>query len=122
VTLAELRAALERRAAEAEALGATAPVASVYRLVVADLDAVGPEPTCGLRAPNEDRLLNASEAAERLGVARRWLYRHAARLPFTRRLSAGVLRFSLAGINKWLDSPHRMQLGNPNARTWRAAR
>jgi len=121
VTLAELRAALERRAAEAEAVGATAPVASVYRAVVAELEAVNSEPSRALRA-EEDRLLNAEEASKRLGVARRWLYRHAERLPFTRRLSAGILRFSLAGINKWLDSAPRRNASTAVDRTWRAPR
>ena len=37
MTLTELRATLERRAAEAEAEGATAPVANVYRLVLGEL-------------------------------------------------------------------------------------
>jgi predicted DNA-binding transcriptional regulator AlpA len=119
VTLSELRAALERRAAEAEAVGATAPVASVYRTVVAELDTISGEPARELRVAVEDRLLNAEEASKRLGVARRWLYRHAERLPFTRRLSAGILRFSLAGINKWLDAAQRRSASTAAGRTWR---
>lgn len=48
-----------------------------------------------------DRLLTADEAAERLGVNRRWVYRHADSLPFTRRLSEGTVRFSLRGLERW---------------------
>ncbi len=56
-------------------------------------------------APNGDgtakRLLTADEVAERLGVDRRWVYRHADELPFTRRLSEGTLRFSERGLERW---------------------
>lgn len=49
----------------------------------------------------EDRLLDAEEAASLLKVTPRWLYRHAKHLPFTRRLSRKALRFSEAGLLKW---------------------
>lgn len=48
-----------------------------------------------------DRLLTADEAASRLGVSRRWMYRHADTLPFTRRLDRGTLRFSERGLERW---------------------
>lgn len=48
-----------------------------------------------------DRLLTPEEAAPLLGVSVRWLYRHAKRLPFTRRLSRKALRFSEAGLRRW---------------------
>ena len=51
-----------------------------------------------------DRLLTADEAAERLGVDRRWIYRHADDLPFARKLSAGTLRFSEKGLQRWVKS------------------
>lgn len=51
--------------------------------------------------PAEDRLLTPEETATRLGITPRWLYRHANRLPFTRRLSRKVLRFSEAGLGRW---------------------
>jgi predicted DNA-binding transcriptional regulator AlpA len=47
-----------------------------------------------------DRLLTADEAAERLGVTVRWLYRR--KLPFARRLSRKALRFSERGLERWL--------------------
>ena len=122
VTVDELRAALERRASEAEAIGATASVASVYRVVATELASVSQDSARAPSAANEDRLINAEEAAQRLGVARRWLYRHAKQLPFTRRLSAGILRFSLAGIHRWLDSTQRMRSTDSNATRTRRTR
>ena len=57
-----------------------------------------------------DRPLTATEAAALMNVTPRWLYRHAAKLPFTRRLSRKNLRFSEAGIRRWLvtKSRHRV--------------
>ncbi|MGH7774321.1 MAG: helix-turn-helix transcriptional regulator [Candidatus Binatia bacterium] len=51
---------------------------------------------------DEDRLLDAEEAAKLLGMSRYWLYRHAQKLPFTRKLGPKNLRFSYQGIQKWL--------------------
>jgi excisionase family DNA binding protein len=51
-----------------------------------------------------DRLLTADEAAERLGVSKRWVYRRADSLPFTRRLTSGTLRFSERGMDRWQRS------------------
>lgn len=64
----------------------------------AAVDAVTPPPR---RDDGEDRLLTAAEAAELLGVDRRWIYRKADDLPFTRRLSSGTLRFSKRGLERW---------------------
>jgi predicted DNA-binding transcriptional regulator AlpA len=50
----------------------------------------------------EDNLLTPEQAAEILGQSVRWLYRHAAKLPFTRRLSRKNLRFSEAGLRRWI--------------------
>lgn len=49
-----------------------------------------------------DRWLCAEEAAGILNVTPRWLYRHHKKLPFARRLSRKALRFSEAGLRKWL--------------------
>jgi predicted DNA-binding transcriptional regulator AlpA len=49
-----------------------------------------------------DRLLDAEQAAELLGVSPDWLYRQAKKLPFTRKLAPKLLRFSHQGILKWL--------------------
>jgi len=54
-------------------------------------------------APSEeDRLLTPEEAGKMLSTTPRWLYRHHRRLPFTRRLSRKALRFSEAGLRRWL--------------------
>ena len=51
---------------------------------------------------DEDRLLNAEEAARLLCVSEDWLYRQAKKLPFTRKLGPKMLRFSCVGIQKYL--------------------
>jgi predicted DNA-binding transcriptional regulator AlpA len=50
-----------------------------------------------------DRWLKVDEAAERLGVSRRWVYAHADTLPFAKRLTAGSLRFSSRGLERWKE-------------------
>ena len=52
----------------------------------------------------EERLLDAKEAARLLSVSEDWLYLHAKRLPFSRKLAPRVLRFSLQGLLKWTAS------------------
>lgn len=47
-----------------------------------------------------DRNLSAEEAAQRLGMSRDYLYRHAANLPFTVRIGSRVL-FSERGLERW---------------------
>jgi len=54
------------------------------------------------QAPQPSRLLTPRQAAERLSVGLRWIYRHADSLPFTRRLSSRVLRFHEEGLEKYL--------------------
>jgi predicted DNA-binding transcriptional regulator AlpA len=61
-----------------------------------------PAPPRAVEQPNEDRMLDVDEAAELLGVKPAWVYRHARKLPFTRRISAKVVRFSRQGILRWL--------------------
>lgn len=56
----------------------------------------------GAPAEGEDRLLDAAEAAERLGTSKDFLYRDSKKHPFTVRLSPGRLRFSSRGIEKYL--------------------
>ena len=66
--------------------------------------------TLGMNAPEGasvdglrmDRLLSPQEAASRLGVTTRWLYRNAKRLPFTRKLTARTLRFHEAGLERFI--------------------
>lgn len=49
-----------------------------------------------------DRLLMVGEAASMLGMTKDYLYRHADQLPFTVRPSAKQLRFSKAGIQRYI--------------------
>ena len=51
---------------------------------------------------DEDRLVDAEEAAKILSVSVEWIYRNAKRLPFTRKLGHKMLRFSCVGIQKYL--------------------
>jgi Helix-turn-helix domain len=87
MTVAELVAALERRAADAERVGATAPVANVYRDVLSELRnaesagaAVVATRSASPPAPEPDRWLTPAAVAARLDVAVRWVYRHAREL------------------------------------------
>jgi predicted DNA-binding transcriptional regulator AlpA len=59
------------------------------------------------KAPETDRLLDVHEAAVMLCVKPRWLYRRSAKLPFAKRLSPGVLRFSEAGIRAFMANGGR---------------
>jgi hypothetical protein len=53
-------------------------------------------------APEADRLLTAEDVAERLNRSVDWVYRHARHWPFTRRLARRTLRFSEAGLHRFL--------------------
>jgi excisionase family DNA binding protein len=63
-------------------------------------------PVAPTRAPEPRRLLTAGEAAARLGVDRRWVYRHAQELggiPLSRR----KLRVPESGVERFLASRTR---------------
>jgi hypothetical protein len=100
VTLAELRERLALRASDAAAMHASAPVADVLGVILAELDAVEVDaaPAAG-GVP--DRLLTAVEAAVRLAVPVRYVYAHADRWPFVVRVGRKV-RCSEAGLVRWL--------------------
>jgi len=49
----------------------------------------------------KDRLLTVEEAAQKLGLSRDYLYRHAKRFPFTVRLGSR-LRFSERGVERYI--------------------
>jgi predicted DNA-binding transcriptional regulator AlpA len=61
----------------------------------------------GKPQPEADRLLDVHDAADLLGVKPRWLYRRAKSLPFAKRLSPGVLRFSEAGLRAYMAAGRR---------------
>jgi len=60
-------------------------------------------------ASAEDRLMTADEVAATLGVPKRWVQRRARRLPFARLISAHAMRYSTAGLKRWLE--HRRVAG-----------
>ncbi len=49
-----------------------------------------------------DRMLRAPEVAERMNVAVRTVYKNAHALPFAKRYPTGAIRFSEAGLDRWL--------------------
>jgi predicted DNA-binding transcriptional regulator AlpA len=51
-----------------------------------------------------DRLLSAEEVASMLGVTKRWVQRRARRLPFSRRISVRSVRYSEAGLKRWMSA------------------
>jgi predicted DNA-binding transcriptional regulator AlpA len=54
-------------------------------------------------SPQSDELLGITEAADRLGMSKDYLYRHHTTFPFTRRIGRG-LRFSALGIEKYIKT------------------
>jgi predicted DNA-binding transcriptional regulator AlpA len=50
----------------------------------------------------EDRLVDIDEAAKTLCISKEWLYHQHKKLPFTRKLGRGLLRFSVNAMQKWL--------------------
>jgi predicted DNA-binding transcriptional regulator AlpA len=48
--------------------------------------------------------VDVREAARLLAMSPGWVYRNAGRLPFTRRVGTRSLRFSVAGIRRYLAS------------------
>jgi predicted DNA-binding transcriptional regulator AlpA len=82
-----------------------------YTLTVAELRAIirneiaAHDNTPASRADVE--LVNAKRAAAMLGVSPEWLFHHHKELPFTRKISAKMLRFDLAGLHDWIQSKRR---------------
>jgi excisionase family DNA binding protein len=78
----------------------------VVTLTVEELRAIIHEELAALNGHgnNADKevLITPEEAANLLGVKRRWLYRHASKLPFTRRIGRRNLRFSEPGLHRWI--------------------
>jgi len=85
-----------------QATAALIELAAIQTALAARLHSNPPRsiPTGGKQP--EDRLLTPAQAAERLGVTLRWLYRRADKLPFARRLSRKTLRFSEAGLRQYM--------------------
>ena len=101
VTLADFRERIAHRIADAEAMHATAPVADILKVVHEELGHLsnGRPPQ---RTQEGEKLLNANQVAEVMGVKPRWVYEHADSLPFMRRIGSRSLRFSSRGLEKYL--------------------
>ena len=80
-----------------EAMAMAIKIATIQPLLIA---MVSQMETSQKKNPDSDKLLTAKEAANKLGCSKHWLYQNASKLPFTRRLSSKLLRFSQAGIDK----------------------
>ena len=103
MTLMDFLGELEHRAAEAERIGAQAPVASIYRAVLGELRALDDGKHSTPPAVGDDgTLLTAREVAQRLGCSIRYVYSHAGDYPFTRRLGDRMVRFDREGLGRWL--------------------
>ena len=85
-----------------EAAGLLAALGAIQTSLVARVLARPPKDTGAETRSPLDRLLKPQEAASRLGVKIRWLYDHASKLPFTRRLSRKALRFSERGLDEYM--------------------
>lgn len=88
-----------------EAAEILAQLAHAHAVLAARFDARRQAARESMAPAPPDRLLTPVEVAERMGVPIRWLYRNASSLPFTRRLSRKMLRFSEAGLTRYLASP-----------------
>jgi excisionase family DNA binding protein len=54
-------------------------------------------------APRDDHLLTIEQVCECLNVSEEWLYHHARKLPFVRKVG-GMLRFSNNGLQRYIES------------------
>ncbi len=102
MTREEWAGQLAARAVEADKFAAMAPLAVTLRTVLAELESVDGWPAT---RPAPDVMLTLEEAAQRLGVPKRWLTDHRQELPFLKTyLPGGTVRVSAAGLSRWLAS------------------
>ncbi len=96
----QLEALIERATAE-ELPTLAGALATALASVLARVSTPAAGPTLSRPHTTSDGLLDVQQAAERLGVAPTWLYRHASKLPFTRKLGHKTLRFDARGLDRW---------------------
>lgn len=103
MTLPELLEAYRRRAVEAAAVGATAPLANTYQAIVAELEPLANGNGAAQVTPAQvDRWLKPEQVADLLGNSVRWVYAHADELG-GKRLSRRCLRFSEATVRRHVE-------------------
>ena len=56
-----------------------------------------------------DHWLTPEQAAEKLSVSTKWIYRHARKWQFVERLSRKQLRISDAGLRRWMSARKGME-------------
>lgn len=98
--VADPRRAFELSAAEAAAL--LIELASLQAVVAARLSTNTAARPVSISDSDSDRLLTAEEVAERFQRSVDWVYRQAKHWPFTRRLTRRTVRFSEAGLHRFL--------------------
>ncbi|OFW22435.1 MAG: hypothetical protein A3G21_21800 [Acidobacteria bacterium RIFCSPLOWO2_12_FULL_66_21] len=59
-----------------------------------------------LHSESAERLLTGKEVAHAQGMTKRWVQRRARRLPFARQLSDHAIRYSEAGLRRWMANRH----------------
>ena len=102
MTREEWAESLAERAEDAERLGALAPVGTVLRSVLTELEVVDGWPATKA-APDE--MLTLEATAERLNVPKRWLTEHRHELPFLKEyVPGGTVRVSAKGLARWLKT------------------
>jgi len=84
-----------------EAINMLARISSIQPILIGRIASIGNE-VKETKAP--DRLLDVNEASKVLGYSKDWIYRHADKLPFTKRLTPHRLKFSEAGIEKYIKN------------------
>lgn len=112
--LAELVAVYERRAREAEATGASAPVDRLYRLVIRELGNVDGVDAAG-------RWLGTAEAADVLGVSEKTVRRWCGdgRFPSARKTSGDTGEWRIPAAEVYREPGHEEGCGEAVPRLWR---
>src|SRR5207253_3144163 len=84
-----------------EAASALVELAGLQAAVAARLRSASPVAQVN-QSPEEDRLLTAEDVAARFGRSVAWVYRQAKHWNFTRRITRRTVRFSEAGLQRFL--------------------
>ena len=94
-----------------EAAGALVELSVLQAALAAVIAAESPSAAAKISSAateSEEPLIDVEEAARRLGVTRRFVYRHAKDWPFTRKIGPKTLRFEPAGLEKLRRSRLRL--------------
>lgn len=83
--------------------GRCATIQSAIQLAIITRTAAPTDPANGIGSA---RMLSADEACAILKRPRRWLFDHAKRMPWIKRLSRKVILIDEAGMHRWIASRH----------------